>query len=265
MYEKYGLSKEIYEICLGRLNTYLLQLHKESQERKIFIWGAGKLGKLVYEFLIKHDITVEGFIDRSASEMITYSSLPVMLPDEVLAKKNIFFIIAIMRYNEDFLDSLLDAGVDLKKCFFVYVKHCGVEDDCMYRGCRVGRGTYGHESLLEHYPLATSIGRYCSINATARIWNNHPVDYVTTSPLLDFLGFFPIDNYNIRKDCIKRYGKYHNNHGYENSALRKNLPVVIGNDVWIGANVCILPGVTIGDGAILAAGAIVNKDVPPYW
>lgn len=40
--------------------------------------------------------------------------------------------------------------------------------------------------------------------------------------------------------------------------------VVIGNDVWIGARVIILPGVTVGKGAILAAGAIVTKDVEAY-
>lgn len=40
--------------------------------------------------------------------------------------------------------------------------------------------------------------------------------------------------------------------------------VVIGNDVWIGANTTILNGVHIGDGAIIAAGAVVVKDVPPY-
>lgn len=41
-------------------------------------------------------------------------------------------------------------------------------------------------------------------------------------------------------------------------------PVVIGNDVWIGGHVIVLPGVHVGDGAILAAGAVVTKDVPPY-
>ncbi len=40
-------------------------------------------------------------------------------------------------------------------------------------------------------------------------------------------------------------------------------PVKIGNRVWIGANSTILPGVTIGDGAIIAAGAVVNRDVAP--
>ena len=39
--------------------------------------------------------------------------------------------------------------------------------------------------------------------------------------------------------------------------------IVIGRDVWLGANATVLPGVTIGDGAIVAAGAVVTKDVPP--
>ena len=39
-------------------------------------------------------------------------------------------------------------------------------------------------------------------------------------------------------------------------------PIRIGKNVWVGANAVILPGVTIGDGAIVAAGAVVNRDVP---
>ena len=39
-------------------------------------------------------------------------------------------------------------------------------------------------------------------------------------------------------------------------------PVVIGNDCWIGANAIILPGVTIGDCVMVAAGSVVNKDIP---
>ena len=41
-------------------------------------------------------------------------------------------------------------------------------------------------------------------------------------------------------------------------------PVVIGNDVWIGTRAIILPGVRIGDGAIIGAGSIVTHDVDPY-
>ena len=40
-------------------------------------------------------------------------------------------------------------------------------------------------------------------------------------------------------------------------------PIRVGNDVWIGANATVLPGVTVGDGAVIAAGAVVTRDVPP--
>ncbi len=41
-------------------------------------------------------------------------------------------------------------------------------------------------------------------------------------------------------------------------------PIVIGNDVWIGANCLILPGITIGEGAVVAGGSVVTKDVAPF-
>lgn len=44
---------------------------------------------------------------------------------------------------------------------------------------------------------------------------------------------------------------------------RSERDVVIGADVWLGARVTVLPGVTIGDGSIVAAGAVVTEDVPP--
>lgn len=40
-------------------------------------------------------------------------------------------------------------------------------------------------------------------------------------------------------------------------------PIVLGNNVWVGAHATILQGVTIGDGAVIAAGAVITKDVPP--
>jgi len=44
----------------------------------------------------------------------------------------------------------------------------------------------------------------------------------------------------------------------------KSDPIILGNDVWIGAHSVILPGVKIGDGAIIAAGSVVNSDVEPF-
>ena len=57
------------------------------------------------------------------------------------------------------------------------------------------------------------------------------------------------------------------NHALDPAKRRANictaLPIRIGSNVWIGANCTILPGVTIGDDAVVAAGAVVRSDVPP--
>ena len=64
---------------------------------------------------------------------------------------------------------------------------------------------------------------------------------------------------------------YTSNHGMERTGIpmwkqqsTETEPVVIGNDVWIGARVIILPGVHIGDGCVIGAGSVVTKDVEEY-
>ena len=47
-----------------------------------------------------------------------------------------------------------------------------------------------------------------------------------------------------------------------NRGLEYARPITIGNNVWIGAQVCVLPGVTIGDNCVIGAGSVVNKDIP---
>ncbi len=47
-----------------------------------------------------------------------------------------------------------------------------------------------------------------------------------------------------------------------NRGLEYARPITIGNNVWIGAHVCVLPGVTIGDNCVIGAGSVVNKDIP---
>lgn len=98
----------------------------------------------------------------------------------------------------------------------------------------------------------TIIGRYCSLAPNVYIGpGEHYTGLVTTHPLMFdpywrlMLGIKEKDNY------IKQIGK-------------KNDYTVIGNDVWIGLGAIILRGVTISDGAIVAAGSVVVKDVPPY-
>ncbi len=47
-----------------------------------------------------------------------------------------------------------------------------------------------------------------------------------------------------------------------NGGIMRSAPVTIGSDVWLGGNVVVLPGVTIGDGSVIGAGSVVVKDIP---
>jgi acetyltransferase-like isoleucine patch superfamily enzyme len=63
-------------------------------------------------------------------------------------------------------------------------------------------------------------------------------------------------SYLITANHLDEPGPAVRNQGY------RSAPIQIGNDVWIGCHVVILPGVTIGDHAVIGAGAVVNRDVP---
>lgn len=91
----------------------------------------------------------------------------------------------------------------------------------------------------------TRIGKFCSIGYNVQIGcPEHPIQFISTSPSV------------YRHSLIKDYWNWP-----QNDIIQ---PVVIENDVWIGSNAVVLQGVTIGTGAIVAAGAVVTKDVPPY-
>lgn len=95
----------------------------------------------------------------------------------------------------------------------------------------------------------TEIGKYCSIGPNCiSVLGKHPVNtFVSSHP-----AFFSYNNSSISKTFSDK--SYYNEVGQ----------VKIGNDVWIGANVLILDDITIGNGAIIAAGSVVVKDVENY-
>ncbi|MHA4868447.1 glycosyltransferase [Duganella sp. PWIR1] len=106
----------------------------------------------------------------------------------------------------------------------------------------VGRRTYGGITLWTFGDPGEklSIGHFCSIADDVKflLGGNHPHEGVSTFPFL-----------------TKYFGQL--------EATSKGA-ITVGDDVWIGYNSTILSGVTIGQGAVVAAGSVVTKDVPPY-
>ncbi len=90
-----------------------------------------------------------------------------------------------------------------------------------------------------------NIGSGCSIGDRAEI---HCQDNISIG-----------DGTIIAWDCVIMDNDYHDPHG----GITKTAPVSIGRGVWIGCRAIILKGVTIGDNSVVAAGAVVTKDIPP--
>lgn len=210
--------------------------------------------------ITEHNIKLSGFIDKRADEIKRIGEYIVLPPSE-LNNNNQFILLAF--YDTDILNILEQKDFKPGDYCFTFNNDSFSKEDITYNGCKVGRYTYGYKTLLKEYPLAKNIGRYCSINGTARIVGNHQIDCITTSPILDNPLFLTLDEYIKHSKLCAKYGKYIDFNSSEIS-ICENLPIEIGNDVWIGANVIILPGVRIADGAIIAAGAVVTKDVAPY-
>lgn len=120
-----------------------------------------------------------------------------------------------------------------------------LRDDRRYREHLIGDYTYGRPVILQWGEgTKLTIGRFCSIATGAKILlgGNHRTDWPTTYPFPNFFA-------------------QHANHS-DHVATKGD--VRIGNDVWIGFDAMVLSGITIGDGAVIAARAVCTKDVPPY-
>lgn len=146
-----------------------------------------------------------------------------------------------MRQKECIVHSSLE--IRGQKDFAQFIKcdrHCVIEKDCLI-WIADEEGAQPHLNLEENVYLArnTYLGVYLQIT-------------IGRDSIIGAYSYIISANH-----CFKDPHKPIRLQGYTGE------PINIGQDVWIGCHVTILPGVNIGNGAIIAAGAVVNRDVPP--
>ncbi len=119
------------------------------------------------------------------------------------------------------------------------------------------------ELLIMEYGGCINIGEYCYIGDGSRIWSGKKVSIGNRVLISHNVNIHdniahPLDAGDRHKDFLHIFLK----HPQERVDYRA-AEIVIGDDVWIGFNATILKGVTIGNGAIIGACAVITKDVPP--
>lgn len=115
-------------------------------------------------------------------------------------------------------------------------------------GSQINNTTIGRFSYLGYncFTDTVSVGAFCSIADNCRIGGyNHSMDAVSTSPVFE-----------EGKNCLRKH--------FSNSKRTNVEPIVIENDVWIGANVIVIQGVRVCNGAVIGAGSVVTHNIPPY-
>lgn len=131
-----------------------------------------------------------------------------------------------------------------------------------------------HKTAMLGKKSLITLGAHCDIQEYVVIrTTEHPVvigEFSQINPFTVIYGGSPVSigaHVMIAPHCMIAAGTH--NHTQLDQPMRTAIseskgPIVIGDDVWIGANSTITDGVTIGTGAVVAAGSVVTKDVAPY-
>lgn len=144
------------------------------------------------------------------------------------------------------------------------------------QGMKIGKGT-NLPLIYITWPHQVSIGNKCNIEHGVYfkydgIWSKGPSIIIKDNVFIGSNCEFNIKNrIIIKNNCLIASGVrfIDHDHGIDKKTLMRmqicpSLPIEIGEDVWIGVNAIILKGVSIGNGAIIAAGAVINKNISPY-
>nr|WP_295255861.1 CatB-related O-acetyltransferase [uncultured Blautia sp.] len=150
-------------------------------------------------------------------------------------------VLVIKKYNKKNSCHITNYTMNLKQLEYIG-KEVRINKGCTFPDPNGKISIDDYSYINSGYLYNCVIGKYCSIGQNVSLGpGEHYVNHLST---------FPISNLVLGKKDLTEF--------------KASLPAMIGNDVWIGNNAVILQGIKVGDGAIVAAGAVVTKDVEPY-
>lgn len=240
--------------------------------KKLILYGAGALGRKwlqkignhnVYRFADSDQSKIGKLIDgiqccgieeliEIKTDIVIFLSVPEKYIKAVklyLIENKLDDIIINTPYTQSILRVKEEVRFDINTTF---EGHNFLDNRCILTNSYLGFASYlAQNTVLDR----VKIGKYCAIGPNVSIIRGqHPAKkFVSIHP-----AFYSLDNEgtDIHYCSEQLFSEF--------KYTQNNYTVEIGNDVWIGKNVQLMEGITIGDGAIVAAGGLVTKDVPAF-
>ena len=233
-------------------SSSIVSVHDKSKQMRVMIFGANDDGRDLFRqlkpLMVIGIIDVVAFIDND-SRLIgrEIEGKKVIVPEQVKNYDYDLIIVAPI-FVVEISRQLIDLGVNEDRIIPYsedHVRNFG-DMDREFDDVKIGKYSYYKRGTKL---INCDIGRFCHIGDNCAIGLfGHDTSQVTTYPL-----------------------KYHFDHsvvdvGQDSTAdnVRKSRQTIIKNDVYIGESVTIFAGVTVGNGAVIGARAVVTKDVPDY-
>ena len=233
-------------------SSSIVSVHDKSKQMRVMIFGANDDGRDLFRqlkpLMVIGIIDVVAFIDND-SRLIgrEIEGKKIIVPEQV---KNFEYdlIIVVPIFVVEVSRQLIDLGVSENRIIPYsedHVRNFG-DMDREFDDVKIGKYSYYKRGTKL---MNCNIGRFCHIGDNCAIGLfGHDTSQVTTYPLKYHFDNSVVD---VGQDSTA-------------DAVRKSRQTIIKNDVYIGESVTIFAGVTVGNGAVIGARAVVTKDVPDY-
>ena len=178
-----------------------------------------------------------------------------------------YFSHALDGLNLDFLSQRLIGRATCRLQEGAFLSHNARIRNALGDSDKIVIGKHSHvrgELMIFAHGGRISLGEWCYIGAGTRIWSAASIEIGNRVLISHSVNIFDNLTHPLRASQRHEQAKQIFTRGHPREIFLDEQPVKIGDDAWIGACAMVLRGVSVGEGGIVAAGAVVTRDVPAY-